>query len=585
MQTEWDFSSISEGNSEKVEKKVDEFQKKWSNRTDYLENPTILKQALDEYEEIESKYPPSTNELYLSWLKRSKNQNDPEIKAEFNKNMEFTKKMSNKLLFFMINITKIPKEKQKIFLESKKLEKYRHLLEKSFEIAKHVLSDKEEKILNLKSSVSSAWSEMTSDFLSREEREVLTESGKREKKNFSELFNLINSQKKQVRDDAAKAINDILEKYSDVAEHEINALLKDKQIEDELRGYERPDQARHVSDDISTEVVDTLIETVSKQFQLSRKFYELKSKLLGLKQLEYHERNVPYGSMDKEYSLQETTEMVDEVFSNLDNEFYDIFNEFKKGYIDFYPKKGKTFGAFCVSFSKNQPIYILLNFNGKIHDIMTLAHECGHGINDVLMKKQHALYYNSPLSTAEVSSTFMEDFVLHRMIKDADDQLKLELLMYKLNEDISTIMRQVACYRFEKELHKEFRKKGYLSKKEIGELFEKHMKDYMGDFVEQSPGSENWWVYWSHIRRFFYVYSYASGLLISKSLQDSVKKDPKFIENVKYFLSAGSSESPKNIFKNIGIDITKPDFWNNGLKNIENDLKEAETLAKKLGNI
>jgi oligoendopeptidase F len=179
----------------------------------------------------------------------------------------------------------------------------------------------------------------------------------------------------------------------------------------------------------------------------------------------------------------------------------------------------------------------------------------------------------------------MEDFVLHRMIKDADDQLKLELLMYKLNEDISTIMRQVACYRFEQELHKEFRKKGYLSKKEIGELFEKHMKDYMGDFVEQSPGSENWWVYWSHIRRFFYVYSYASGLLISKSLQDSVKRDPKFIENVKYFLSAGSSDSPKNIFKNIGIDITKPDFWNNGLKNIENDLKEAEKLAKKLEKI
>lgn len=115
---------------------------------------------------------------------------------------------------------------------------------------------------------------------------------------------------------------------------------------------------------------------------------------------------------------------------------------------------------------------------------------------------------------------------------------------------------------------------------EIEELFQKHMSSYMGDFVEQSPGSENWWVFWSHIRNFFYNYSYASGLLISKSLQNSVKNNPKFIDSVKDFLSAGSSDSPKNIFKKLGINTADKTFWDKGIKEIENLLKEATKLAK-----
>ena len=158
-------------------------------------------------------------------------------------------------------------------------------------------------------------------------------------------------------------------------------------------------------------------------------------------------------------------------------------------------------------------------------------------------------------------------------------------MMNKLNDDISTIIRQVACYMFEQELHKNFREKGYLSKEEIGKLFAKHMKNYMGDFVEQSKGSENWWVYWGHIRNFFYNYSYASGLLISKSLQSSVKENPKFIENVKEFLSTGGSKSPKYIFEKIGINIADKDFWDKGLEEVEKLLNETEKLAKKLGKI
>jgi len=151
--------------------------------------------------------------------------------------------------------------------------------------------------------------------------------------------------------------------------------------------------------------------------------------------------------------------------------------------------------------------------------------------------------------------------------------------MEKLNDDISSIFRQVACYKFEQDLHKSYREKNYLTKEEIGALFTKHMSAYMGDAVEQSPGSQNWWVYWSHIRSFFYVYSYASGQLISKALQNMVRQDKTAIEKVKKFLSAGLSKSPKELFLDMGIDITDRNFWNKGLGEVEQLLSQAESLA------
>jgi len=179
----------------------------------------------------------------------------------------------------------------------------------------------------------------------------------------------------------------------------------------------------------------------------------------------------------------------------------------------------------------------------------------------------------------------MEDFVLQELLTNADEDLALSLAMAKLNDDISTIFRQVACYLFEQELHSEFRKSGFVSKEIIGQLFQKHMAAYMGDSVEQSAGSENWWVYWGHIRRFFYNYSYASGLLLSKALQRNVKTDKQFIEKVITFLSCGTSQSPADIFMDLGIDISRKSFWEEGITEIEELLEHTEALAKKLGKI
>lgn len=600
--TDWDLSPLLKSDDDpsikerrdRTEKSTKKFVSKWKNNKDYLENPSKLREALDDFESLvhdtfgSNEDGKGNNESYYFWLRTQQNLNDPSIKAKNSQAEEFANKLSHELIFFEQSIGKTPEKEQKKFLESKELQKYHHYLERLFEYSKHQLSEEGEKIMNLKQAVAhDNWTKMVSGFISKEEREVLNKEEKKEKKNFEQLLGLMNNQNKKIRDESAKAFNDILLKNSEIAEAELNSILANKKINDELRKFGQADEARLLGDDVKGEVVEALLDAVSNKFSVAKKYYELKSKLMKVKKLEYHERNVPYGKISKKYSYEDSVNLVYEVFSELDKKFADIFKMFvENNQIDVYPKKGKRGGAFCVYWLITHPVYIMLNHNDEIGDVRTLAHELGHGINNELVKeKQHALYFGTPLSTAEVASTFMEDFVTDKLMQEADDELRLALMMQKLNNDVSTIFRQIALYLFEREMHSAFREKGYLTKEEIGKIFQKHMSSYMGDFVEQSKGSENWWVYWSHIRNFFYVYSYASGLLISKALQNNVKHDKKYIEKVKYFLSAGTSESPEKIFKNAGIDITKKEFWENGLKEVENLLNETEKLAKKLGKI
>ncbi len=564
------------------------FINKWKDRLDYLEDPAVLKEALDEYEAWAANYGTDGDVGYYYGLRSAQDQLDTEIRAKLNKINDISTQISNDIQFFEHRLSKVALDTQKQFLSYAELAPYHHFLKNLFENAKYLLSEEEEKILNLVSPTShSHWVRMVSSMLSTVEKEVLTEEEKLEVKSFNSIFGNLSSKKKNVRDSAAQAINETLKAHLDVAENELNSVLQYKKVNDELRKVEKPDKLRHISDDIESDVVDTLVQVISSRNSISHKYYELKAKLLGLKKLAYHERSVEYGDIDKKYTYDESVELVNKTFLSLDAEFAEIFKKMvENGQFDVFPQKGKSGGAFCAGGLLNQPVYILLNHNNKINDVLTIAHEMGHAINDYLIKdKQNALNAGTSLATAEVASTFMEDFVLQELLKDADDETKLALLISKLDSDVGSIPRQIAAYRFEQELHTNFREQGYLSKQAIGDLFQKHMESYMGPYVEQTEDSKNWWVYWGHIRRFFYVYSYASGLLISKSMQYSVKQDPQFITKVKEFLSAGSSASPKEIFLQMGIDITKKDFWNKGLNEMEKQLNEAEELAVKLNKI
>lgn len=597
---EWDLSLLFKSDEdsqievrrELIEKKAKFFYEKWNKREDYLKNPEILKEALKDYEELQVSSGGEDggvfDDTFYFWLRTQKEQNNSDLKARYGKSVEFSNKINNKLRFFTIKISKISVNEQKKFLDFSELKNYRHFLERKFLEGKYLLSEEEEKIMNMKQmSASENWINMLSGFISKEEGEALDEKENRRKMHFSEIRSLMDNQNKKIRDSAALAFNHILKKNLDVAEAEINSILLNKKVDDELRRVKRPDELRHLADDIDSEIVDVMLNSVEKRFEIAKKYYSLKSKLLGVEKLEYHERNVSYGELDKKYSFEQSIELISKVFKNLDEKFLLIFdNLVKSGRVDVYPKKGKRDGAFCTDSGLKQLTYVMLNHTDKLQDVLTIAHEMGHAINSELMKEKRNVFDCSmPLSCAEVASTFMEDFVLEELEKKSDNELKFALMLNRLNDDVSTIFRQVACYRFEQELHKEFRNKGYLSKEEIGKIFQKNMFSYMGNSVENSIGNENWWVYWGHIRRFFYVYSYASGLLISKSMQKKLRENRAFIEDIKYFLSAGTSDSPKNIFLKLGLNIADKSFWNKGLDEIERNLNETEILAKKLGKI
>ena len=570
---------------EKAEKESYKFINKWKDRTDWLEDPAVLKETLDEFENWARFFGNNSTEQYYYSLKLEQNQNDSTIKAKYGQALDISQRLQNNIRFFSLRLGKVSDKVQKKFLTSPLLSDYLHFLETLFAEAKHTLSEAEEKVLTLKSDPAhSQWVRMTEGFLAREEREV-TIKGKKQKFNAPSLASLTNHESKKIRDEAARGFNDIMTKNADTAEAEMNALLSDKKSDDELRGYDRPDAERLLSDDVDSSVIDAMLEAVASRFDLSARFYKLKAKLLGQPKLAYHERNVPVGNIDKELPYQDGVKLVRKVFTGLDPEFQNVFDRFlTEGQFDVFPHKGKSGGAFCASGIISHPTYLMLNYTNRLNDALTIAHEVGHGINNELQRKNlNSLNFGTSLATAEVASTFMEDFVLEEILRtETSDKARLAIAMMKLNSDVSSIFRQVACYRFEQELHTTYRAKNYLSKDEIGKIFQKHMKAYMGGAVEQTAGAQYWWVYWSHIRNHFYVYSYASGLLISKAMQKKVKSDPAFIEQVKEFLAAGSSVSPKDIFAKMGIDIADAKFWTEGLAGIENDLKQAELLAKKL---
>jgi oligoendopeptidase F len=571
-----------------VERESYKFINKWRNREDYLSNPRILKQALDEYENWQRHYGTAGKEGNYFSLRIAQDQNNPKLKAKYNKIQDFSNKILNDIQFFTLKIARIPARCQKEFLDFPDLKNYKHFLEKIFSESEYLLSEPEEKILNLKSLPAYInWVNMTEGFLSKEERIVLGRDGKKIKKSFSEILSLTSDKKKKIRDIAAIAINDIFKENAEIAEAEMNSIMADKKINDELRGFVRPDSSMHLSDEIDSRIADVLVEAATKRFDISKKYYRLKAKLFGVKRLKYYERNVEYGKNNKTYSYQEAVNLVYNIFCKVDEEFGNIFKKFvDNGHIDVYPKKGKSGGAFCSRHLISHPTFILLNHTEKMRDVFIIAHESGHGINSELVKKkQNSLNSGGTPFTAEVSSKLMEEFVFDGLLKEDNDELRLQAMMMKLNDEIIHIFMTAAENNFEFALHQKFRERGYFSIEEIGRLHKKHAIEYMGSAVEQTPGSENWWMHITHLRVFFYNYQYAAGILIAKALHNFAKKDPKFIFKIKEFLSAGTSESPQKIFKKIDIDIADKNFWGRGIDEMEELLNKTEKLAKKLGKI
>lgn len=581
--TKWDltllYKSPTDPQIEKdivtIETACTAFEKQYKGK-DFTKTPKDLFLALQKLESINKKL----NTIHPSWyfgLKMDLDSSDEYAQATETKIGQRLTIAGNKLTFFDLKIGAIPKKNQKAFLQYPELTPFRYQLQTIFENAKYNLSEKEEQLESLLSQTSySMWIDGQQKLLSQQTVEY-----KKKQIPLSEAMSIFSELPKSDRRLLHTKINSVLKEISYFAESEINAIYNYKKIMDEQRGYKTPFEATVVGYENDVPTIEALVSSVTKHFSISKRFYALHAKLLKEKKISLADRATKIGSINRKFDFESTVGIVHRGFSRMGDKYASFLDTFlNNGQIDVFPAKGKRSGAYC-SGNGDSPSFVFLNHTDDIRSVETLAHEMGHAIHTELSKKQPPRYQHYSIATAEVASTLFEQLVNEELESELSEKDQIILLHNKIMGDVSTIFRQIACFNFELELHTLIREKGQLSKIQIAELMNKHMQSYFGPVLDLSADDGYFFVTWSHLRRFFYVYSYAYGQLISRVLFEKWKKDPTYIEKIDQFLSAGRSMSPKDIFKKIGIDTSDTSFFEAGLKAIDADITKLEKLAKK----
>ena len=362
-----------------------------------------------------------------------------------------------------------------------------------------------------------------------------------------------------------------------------NTLAKDKEISDRWRGFSDIADSRHLSNRVEREVVDALSRAVQAAYpRISHRYYALKAKWLGLEKLENWDRNAPLPETPQALiPWDEARETVLTAYGNFAPEMADIAKRFfDNNWIDAPVRPGKAPGAFAHPTVPSAHPYVLLNYMGKPRDVMTLAHELGHGVHQVLAGKQGALMASTPLTLAETASVFGEMLTFRSLLaKTKDKRERKAMLAQKAEDMINTVVRQIAFYEFERRVHTE-RREGELTSDRICEIWMDVQRESLGDAVRLNPGYETFWTYIPHfIHSPFYVYAYAFGDCLVNSLY-AVYQNAEAGFQEKYFemLKAGGTKHHKELLAPFGLDATDPDFWNKGLSVIEGIIDELEEM-------
>lgn len=557
-----------------IEKVCLAFEKKYKGK-DFLSSPKRLAQAFTDKETLTEEMNGNKCWWYFA-LRNRLNSDDSYAGAMATKMDQRINNAANKIKFFFLEISKISPKNQSMYLNDPDLFPYKYALERMFNSAKYNLSEKEEQIISLLSQTSyDMWVDGQQRVLTQE-----TIEHARKTIPLSKAMSILGDEPKKTRQILHNKINNALKRNASFASAEINAVFNYKKILDERRGYKKCYSETVLGYENDEKTVEDLVDVVTKYFRLSHRFYSLHSKLLGKKNITMADRSVKIGEIKKKFDFESSIDLVKNAFTKVDKKYAQYVDTYlENGQIDVYPKKGKDSGAFCWGIDL-LPTYVLLNHTDNVRSVETFAHEMGHAIHTELSKKQPPRYRHYSTATAEVASTFFELVAADDLEAGLSDKEKIVLLHNKTMGDISTIFRQIACFNFEKELHEKIRTEGQLDQGQIAILLQKHLQSYTGKSMEVTQDDGYFFVTWSHIRRFFYVYSYAYGQIISRALYEKWKADPSYAKKIEQFLSAGRSMSPKDIFKSIGI-TTNAAFFEAGLKGIEADIDKLEKLAKK----
>ena len=332
--------------------------------------------------------------------------------------------------------------------------------------------------------------------------------------------------------------------------------------------------------------VDALVNAVTSNYPMVQRYYKLKAKLLGLDNMYDYDRYAPMMQNEATITWEEARKMVMDSYTEFHPNMGDITAKFfDKNWIDAAIKPGKRGGAYSASTVPSVHPYVFMNFDGKIRDVQTLAHELGHGVHQYLSRQQGPLQAGTPLTTAETASVFGEMLVFQNLLKElSDPKEKLALIVGKIDDTIATVFRQISMNRFENAMHTARREEGELTTEKFSELWMEQQKALYGDSVTLTDEYGIWWSYIPHfLHTPGYVYAYAFGELLVLALYEEFTENPDgFADRYMELLSAGGSEWPHDLVAKMGLDIRDPEFWNKGLSSFEKMIDEAEELASNL---
>lgn len=541
-----------------------------------------LQTMLQDYEAILDLIYKIGSYAHLIW---STNTEDPALGKLLQEINELSSEVSQALVFFDVEWLALDEKEAEALIQDEKLSKFHHYLTSSRKFKPYMLKEEQEQLLTAKSVTGSqAWVRFFDETLGAArfslDGEMLTEQ---------EVLSKLHEPDRSLRERAAQSLTDGFTALSRNLTYIFNTLLADKYTNDRIRKYPNWLSSRNLANEISDETVQALVDAVTSRYALVQRYYKLKGRLLGIPEMKDYDRYAPLLDTNTVISWKKAEEMVVSAYTDFHPEMGKIASLFfEKNWIDAAIRPGKQGGAYSASTSASVHPYVLMNYDGKLRDVQTLAHELGHGVHQYLSRVNGQLQANTPLTTAETASVFGEMLVFQNLLKGIPDKKEqLALLLGKIDDTIATVFRQISMNRFEDTIHKARREQGELSTEEFSELWFETQKALYGDSVTLTDNYKLWWCYIPHfLHTPGYVYAYAFGELLVLALYEKFVSEPDgFAERYLDLLRAGGSDSPENLIRKLNVDITSPDFWDQGLDSIEKLISQAESLSSEAGLI
>lgn len=587
----WDLSDLYQGmDDEKIKQDkqavtdtVADFVKSYKGRLEHKNLTAMtLVSALRDYANI-------LEQLYVygtfSSLIKSKDTASAEIAKFDQAAKEFINDLSASLLFFELELVAISENKINELIKDEELAKLAHYIKHERVFKPYRLKEGEEVIMTKKSQSGAGALVRFYDELNSNLKYSLNVDGEEKQLNYSQLATILaNHPDRELRKAAAQALTKGLDQKKKDFTFLYNTLLLDKKINDEIRGYKDPRTATFLSYEIKEKTVDELVETVTNNYNLVEEFYQTKANLIGDELFEWDRYNDVFTDVEqKRYSWEQAKAIILEAFAEFDPEFAKVATMFfEKNWIDAEVTEGKVGGAFCSYAVPSVHPYILVNFEGELRDVTTLAHELGHGIHAYLSREQNILQFWPSTATAEIASVFCEMLVFDKLYKQLDDtKLKLNLLGSKIQESFATIFRQTSFYLFEKDSHERRRTSGELEVSELNTIFQDRVQAMFGKGLHLTEDHAGWWMPVQHFFRYnFYVFTYAMGEALTKALFAIYQEQgSSFVKQYKQALALGGSCDPYEITSVMGVDINRKDFWQEGIDLLGEYIQEYKTLA------